>query len=57
MKNDSLHASPDMGPGLFISSKIIHWHGGVMEVESEEGQGSVFSFILLHNQDITLNVL
>ena len=39
-------ALPGMGLGLFISSAIVHRHGGSISVESEPGKGSVFSFTL-----------
>ena len=34
------------GLGLFISRSIVLRHGGAIELQSEEGQGSVFSFTL-----------
>ncbi len=34
------------GIGLFIANEIIQRHKGQIKVESEEGQGSVFTFIL-----------
>ncbi|QRN96429.1 HAMP domain-containing histidine kinase [Archangium violaceum] len=34
------------GLGLFISWGLVQAHGGSVEVESEEGQGSTFSFTL-----------
>ncbi len=35
-----------LGLGLFISSEIVKQHGGSMEVQSQEGKGSCFSFAL-----------
>jgi signal transduction histidine kinase len=40
------------GLGLFISKKLVEVHGGVLRVQSEPGNGSVFSFTLpAENQD------
>ncbi|HZB95104.1 MAG TPA: response regulator [Herpetosiphonaceae bacterium] len=35
-----------MGLGLFIAREIVHRHGGLIWVESEEGQGSLFGIAL-----------
>lgn len=35
-----------LGMGLFLASEIVKHHGGVMRVQSEQGQGSTFSFTL-----------
>lgn len=35
-----------LGMGLYISSKIIHGHGGSIWVDSKEGEGSTFHFSL-----------
>lgn len=35
---------PGLGLGLYISSEIVHRHGGRIGVESAEGHGATFSF-------------
>jgi two-component system CheB/CheR fusion protein len=37
---------PGMGLGLYISARIIHHHGGLIDVISKLGQGSQFYFVL-----------
>jgi signal transduction histidine kinase len=37
---------PGFGIGLFIANEIIQRHNGTINVESEKGQGSVFTFTL-----------
>ena len=37
---------PGFGIGLFISKEIIERHSGFITIESEEGKGSTFTFIL-----------
>jgi two-component system sensor histidine kinase BaeS len=40
------HANAGLGLGLFIARRIVEAHGGVLQVESTEGEGSRFSFTL-----------
>ncbi len=42
--NDTTY--PGLGVGLYVAHEIIAQHGGVLSVESVEGQGSTFSFSL-----------
>lgn len=41
-----MHSYPGMGLGLYICAAIIEQHGGLISVESREGEGSVFQFSL-----------
>lgn len=43
---NDMHTYPGMGLGLYITNKILEKHSGSISVESERGQGSVFSFTL-----------
>jgi signal transduction histidine kinase len=42
----SLNQPMGMGLGLYITSQIIERHGGIINVNSEPGKGSLFSFTL-----------
>lgn len=42
----SAKSFPGLGIGLYISNEIVERHGGKLKIESEEGQGSVFTIIL-----------
>jgi signal transduction histidine kinase len=35
-----------LGIGLFLANSIVQEHGGTIEVESETGNGSVFTVVL-----------
>ncbi len=41
------------GIGLFLTQKIILLHGGTIEVESQEGEGTIFMIQLEHNMGAT----
>lgn len=46
VKGEKEQSFPGFGIGLFIARQFIEKHGGQIRVESKNGQGSRFSFIL-----------
>lgn len=46
VKGNALKGFAGLGLGLYISMNIIKAHGGQLEVQSEKGKGSIFSFTL-----------
>lgn len=41
---------PGFGIGLFVSSQIVKAHGGTIEVECSEGEGTTLSFTIPHKK-------
>jgi signal transduction histidine kinase len=44
--NPKVQTFPGLGLGLYIASEIVKRHGGSMDIESNEGEGSMFCFSL-----------
>jgi two-component system sensor histidine kinase KdpD len=49
------HRIPGTGMGLPIAKAIVEAHGGTIEVTSQKGQGSVFTFCLLMDREASEN--
>ncbi len=49
---ENSYKTSGLGLGLYISNEIIKRHQGRMGVESEQGKGSTFSFIIPTEQDL-----
>jgi two-component system CheB/CheR fusion protein len=46
VSGDTTETYPGLGLGLYIAAQIVNQHGGRIWVESEEGKGATFSFLL-----------
>lgn len=46
VSNKQVSGAPSIGLGLYITAKIIDQHGGKIFVDSKEGIGSTFSFVI-----------
>ncbi|WP_293944699.1 MULTISPECIES: PAS domain-containing sensor histidine kinase [unclassified Sphingobacterium] len=50
VENDTLASISGFGIGLYIVAEILNYHDSKIEVESELGKGSTFSFLLPKNE-------
>lgn len=46
VSGDAIETYPGLGLGLYIAAQIVRLHGGRIWVDSEEGKGATFSFLL-----------
>lgn len=46
-----------LGLGLYISREIVRAHGGTMTVESQPGEGSVFSVLIPRSTELAANLI
>ncbi|RYD54996.1 MAG: PAS domain S-box protein [Sphingobacteriales bacterium] len=53
VSNNAMDTFPGMGLGLYITAQIIQKHNGSISVSSKQGEGSVFTFTLPINTDLT----